>query len=670
MFFLQQSDTIPNSVASKDTLSSKKKGDKDLLIGTLSDRDTLGSKGVFGLHDQIGSRSAIDLIHPTTDSARYFAWKFNSTFLSNDNTTIDTLFRFTHLVYPQQKNFETYTYIGNLGGPVQFDHFFTRDESYDFLFARYYDLYSNKTSETEQYNVRSPFTRLFYSNGGANSKAEQVLNALHTQNLGKHFNFGLYYNFYGTKGIYQNQEARNNIISLFANYYKGNLTGQFALVNKVYNNEENGGVTDPMFVRDTIVEFIPFKLATASSVLRNFSFSANLGYTIHNVNKKLIAEDGSLLDNYIPLVTTRLLLDYSKQSRLYTDTDPDTSFYNNFYISPNYTRDSVSKQNWDAKLILEIAQFAKIPGMPGVRGWVGYNHFNYHVFTPQDFLYPSKDIIESSAHLGVGVFSDSPFIGYRGALRLFFSGYRADDKDVDGEIWLSPWKDVRMPRLRGTLKISETTPEVFVNHFFSNHTRWDNSFAKEKRFKLQGALEVKRWEAEIGYNLIHIKDFVFFNQDAVPDQTADVTVTSFYAQKNFRFFNGFNFFNRVVWQGNTNSNSLSIPNLMVFSSAYYERVLIQNALTGQLGFNVYYRTKFYADAYSPSIAQFYSQRVEKIGGYPLVDAFLNFKWKRALIYLKLEHANQGYPNNEYFATYLYPYNPRIFKFGVLWTFYD
>ncbi len=109
---------------------------------------------------------------------------------------------------------------------------------------------------------------------------------------------------------------------------------------------------------------------------------------------------------------------------------------------------------------------------------------------------------------------------------------------------------------------------------------------------------------------------------------------------------------------------------MVFSSAYYERVLIQNALTGQLGFNVYYRTKFYADAYSPSIAQFYSQRVEKIGGYPLVDAFLNFKWKRALIYLKLEHANQGYPNNEYFATYLYPYNPRIFKFGVLWTFYD
>ncbi|MDD3891328.1 MAG: hypothetical protein PHE03_03410, partial [Bacteroidales bacterium] len=267
-------------------------------------------------------------------------------------------------------------------------------------------------------------------------------------------------------------------------------------------------------------------------------------------------------------------------------------------------------------------------------------------------------------------FSDSPFVGYRGALKWFIKGYRADDKEIDGEIWFSPWKDMSMPRLKGTLKISEISPEIFVNTFFSNHAQWNNSFEKEKRFMLQGALETKRWEAEVGYNLIHIKDFVFFNENALPDQTGDITITSFYAQKNFKVLNGLNIFNRVVWQANTNSNSLSIPDLMVFSSVYYERVIVKNALKGQLGFNVYYRTKFYADAYSPSIAQFYNQRVEKIGGYPLVDAFLNFKWKKALIYLKFEHVNQGFPNNEYFATYLYPYNPRIFKFGVLWTFYD
>lgn len=632
--------------------------------------DSIPGKGVFGLPDQIANRSAIELIRPFEDSTRYFSWKFNPTFLANDTVSVDTLFRFTHLVYPYQNSFETYTYTGNLGGPVMYDHFFSRVEGNDFLFAKHYSAYSTSISETHQFNVRSPLTRLFYSTGGGNSEAEQVVDALHTQNLGKHFNFGILYNFYGTKGNYENQETRNNIISLFANYYKGNFSGQIAFANKVYNNEENGGVTDTRLITDTIVEFIPTRLSTASSVLRELSFSTNIGYTILNVNKKKLAEDGSRVDNYIPLVTTRFLLDFDRKSRVYNDSRPDSSFYSHFYISPSITRDSVAIQTWDAKLMLEIAQFARIPGMPGVRAWLGYNRFSYYLFSPNNFLYPNEDSKESSAHLGLAAFSDSPYLAYRGAVRLYFEGYRADDKEIDGEIWLSPWKDSRMPRLKGSVRISEITPSVFLNSYFSNHAMWSNSFAKEKRFMLNSALEAKRWEAELGYNLAHIQDYVYFNQNALPEQADDITITSFYIQKNFYVLNGLNIFNRVVWQANTNSDALSIPNLIVFSSIYYERDIIKDVLKGQLGFNVYYRTRFFADAYSPNIAQFYSQRADKIGGYPLADAFLNFKWKRALIYLKFDHVNQGFPNNEYFATYLYPYNPRIFKFGVLWTFYD
>jgi outer membrane receptor protein involved in Fe transport len=97
---------------------------------------------------------------------------------------------------------------------------------------------------------------------------------------------------------------------------------------------------------------------------------------------------------------------------------------------------------------------------------------------------------------------------------------------------------------------------------------------------------------------------------------------------------------------------------------------VQNALTAQFGVSAFYRTKFYADAYNPAIGQFYLQRDKLIGNYPLVDVFVNLKWKKAIIFLKYEHVNQGVPNNEYFATYRYPMNPRVFKFGISWMFYD
>ena len=90
----------------------------------------------------------------------------------------------------------------------------------------------------------------------------------------------------------------------------------------------------------------------------------------------------------------------------------------------------------------------------------------------------------------------------------------------------------------------------------------------------------------------------------------------------------------------------------------------------QLGVSGFYRTEFYADAYNPALGVYHNQRVRKIGNYPFVDVFLNARWKRANLFIKLDHANQGLIDNQYFTTLHYPYNPRMVKFGVSWMFYD
>ena len=242
---------------------------------------------------------------------------------------------------------------------------------------------------------------------------------------------------------------------------------------------------------------------------------------------------------------------------------------------------------------------------------------------------------------------------------------RAGDKQLTGQVRISFWKDPSMPQFKGQLLIDERTPDIFYQNYFSNHYRWENDFKKEKRFALSGTLSVERWSMEVEYNLMHISDFIYFNQEASPAQADNVTLTSVSAEKNFRL-GGLNFFNRLVWQANTNSDVISLPHISVFSALFYERELVKNALTAQLGTNVFYRSYFYADSYSPALGQFYNQRSKKIGNYPTVDIFANLKWKSVLIHLKYEHANQGFPNSQYFSALHYPINPRVFKFGLSW----
>ena len=644
---------------------------RDTLI--ISDSGDTESRKSRDMPEELLERSALQIFSAPKDQ-RMVSWRFNNKYLTNELVGIDTSLWMNHLVYPQQVKYETYTFLGNLGSANQYDHFFSRENSYKFLFSRYMSVYSNNASEFKHYNVRTPFTNLYYSTStGKQSEVEQVFKVFHTQNASRYLNFGVSYDFYGTKGVYANQETRNNIISLFGSYYKGNVQVQLALTNRVYKHGENAGITNHSFIRDTVIEqpnFIPVNLAGAESTTREFSTSTILGYTLINLRTEEKDETGKLVSNYIPLITARLIANFDRGSRVFLNKSNTDEYFGNFYIHPSITRDSVLSQSIEAKAMLEINQFARIPGMPGLRGWVGLDHQRYFFYKPNDFIFSRDDDRISSSHLGVAAFSDSPYLSYQGAIRLYFSGHRADDKEIEGEVRLSPWKSLDMPQLKGKILISESTPDVFYTSYFSNHFKWENSFVKEKRFMLGGKLEAKRWEAEVGYNVIYIKDFIYFNENALPSQTSDVTITSAYGQKNFRFGNGFNFFNRVVWQANTNSQVLSIPNIIAFSAFFYERVLVKNALKGQLGFNVYYRSKFYADGYQPALGQFYNQRQEHVGNYPVLDMFANFKWKRTIIYVKYEHANQGYPDNQYFATYLYPMNPQILKFGVSWMFYD
>ena len=60
----------------------------------------------------------------------------------------------------------------------------------------------------------------------------------------------------------------------------------------------------------------------------------------------------------------------------------------------------------------------------------------------------------------------------------------------------------------------------------------------------------------------------------------------------------------------------------------------------------------------------------KLGGYPLVNGYVNLHLKRTRIFLQMYNLVQGTGKRSYFLAPHYPLNPRILKVGLSWNFFD
>jgi len=114
----------------------------------------------------------------------------------------------------------------------------------------------------------------------------------------------------------------------------------------------------------------------------------------------------------------------------------------------------------------------------------------------------------------------------------------------------------------------------------------------------------------------------------------------------------------------------NIPKAILRSTLYYSTDLFEKAMFAQIGVKAHYFDAFYADAYHPVLGEFYVQNEKMIGGYPLIDAFINAKVRTMRLFLSYQHVNSSVSNNNYFAAPNYPYRDGVVRFGFVWNFFD
>ena len=234
------------------------------------------------------------------------------------------------------------------------------------------------------------------------------------------------------------------------------------------------------------------------------------------------------------------------------------------------------------------------------------------------------------------------------------------------------WKDTVNFYARGY--VSNTLPSFYMRHYHSNHYNWDNdNMDKEFRTRVEGELNISRWGTNLRAGVENTKNYTYFNQSALPEQNGgNIQVLSATLKQDFRL-GVFHLDNEVTWQKTSNETVLPLPQLSLYHNFYILAKLAKKVLTVQLGADVRYFTKYNAPAYAPGVQQFHLQPTDdlvEIGGYPIVNVYANLHLKRTRIFAMMYHVNAGMGSANSFLVPHYPINPRLFKIGVSWNFYD
>jgi hypothetical protein len=208
---------------------------------------------------------------------------------------------------------------------------------------------------------------------------------------------------------------------------------------------------------------------------------------------------------------------------------------------------------------------------------------------------------------------------------------------------------------------------------------WSNSFSKENETRVEGLLAIPHlgFSATVSQSVLGGK--IYYGENLVPVQASEpVSVTGVYLREDLPIRLGtsrINLNHRVMLQWSTDQKVVPLPLASAYLSYSFEFTVArfegQDVLRLQVGVDGRYNTRYYAPGYNPGTAQFYNQREKQLGDYIWLDAFVNAKWKRMRIFVKMAHLSDDMlGSRNFFSVLHYPMNRRVLKFGLSWNFYD
>ena len=637
------------------------------------------------------------------------SWTLIRNYSLKKNTEIDTLLHAFQNFNPIFKYSISNSYLGNIGSSSISNIYTDRKEKNNFLLINPYNTYMSTFSNTKYINTRKPFTRLTYTNGGGEDIREETLEAFHTQNISKYFNAGLKYKLISANGQYKFQKIVNNAFKLFTSYEKPgyNLYANFNL-NKI-KADENGGIINDSLVTDSTFENTTDIPTVFEGTQQGIMRDPDVLTTIKNLSLLVVQEmdiirtkPGDTLmpekeKKFIPSIAH--ILQYDRSIRMHRDKNPnkglEEGMYSKTYFNPEYTMDSVYYRQLSNALRFKLKNINKKRDLI-MQLDLTHELLKYSFYTPSDnqihyagdtsalfrftgnIFYPdtlkrTRLMSNTSAsfyvmHSKGNIFKSNIWASF------FFNGYKAGSFSISAEFISFLNNEPNKSFITLLLDYNNEIPDYLLQNYYSNYYIWDNDFKSVKSAEIDFKYISLPGKIETGVNYSLLTDYIYFDSSTLPQQyEKNLSVISLHFAKFLEFWK-FRSLNKSAIQFVNNPDYLSLPEFVVYNSTYIEHEFFfkwtEGRLRTMLGFDIYYNTKYYANAYNPALGLFHQQNEKKLGNYPYLDVFLNIKLKRTRFFLKYEHVNSGLIYKNYFSVLHYPRNERMFKAGISWTFYD
>ncbi|WP_289054946.1 putative porin [Carboxylicivirga marina] len=656
-----------------------------LFVSHSQAQRTMGSGGPDQMgqgNDEMSQRGTPESDHIPPDVR---TWHLKDHFTFSDTAAVDTMSNGYQIYNPIFKKSIAQAWLGNMNSANQSMIFDEQEQHYGHLFYNSFLTYIPQPHELYFYNTKTPYVNITYHFGGPKVRSEEAISALYTQNINKQINVGIQYQLNSSIGQYQGQKAENQNFKFWSSYNGERYNMHMAFVYAKIENQENGGIN----AADTNSDFqdyepdeLPVHFQTAFNNINNLQFFYNHSLSIGNISVR----DNDSTVTELPVSTIFHTLKFDQGNRQYKIDDlqnyyiTDTPFYPNIYRDSLQTRDSTSYNNLSNTFQIKFNEEANSLLKFGLRAYIT-NDIMYYKFPGETSWgyddngngipnYQTRDTTLVTSAIGGQIFKNlGDNFWWNAGAELYFQGYRAGDSEITGSLnsQFRIRKDTAGFFANGGIYFRQ--PELFENQYFSNHIQYSKDFNQVKSIRINGGIRIptRRLEISGGANLI--TEHIYWNLDGTPSQTSTVLQVLNARLKKHFILGRVHSVNDVIVQYTSDDKYIPLPLLALYNSTYYQNSLFQ-VLHFQIGFDVRYNTSYYAPAYMPATGQFVNQQNEKTGNYPFVDAFVNLQLKRARIYVKFDHVNQGYPDAPYYTTYRYPGNPRNLKFGVSWNFYD
>ena len=565
-------------------------------------------------------------------------------------------------------------------------------------------------------------------------KEESNVKVLTTQNITPELNMTLLYTNFSGNGMLKREDTSYRTFVAATNYMGKKYLMHAGFIYNRIERSENGGIINLSMIRDTTVDAreIDVYLRDASSSMRTNTVFLDQSYRIPfnfiekiKENKKLKAEtaardsilasgdslaidalkakeeldlakaqaqvqveDGSAEADTVVIskdITTAYIghsSEFAVFRRSYTDKiaandQAGREFYNDaFYLNPTQSKDSMRVMRVENKVFMRLQPWKSDGIVSKLDVGLGDKVLNFYSFRPLGYLSGPTNIIQNSVYLYAGANGQyKKYLKWDASGKYNFLGHEINDFDVNANLHFNIYpfrKDRQSPiSFKIHFETSLKEPNYYDQHIYTNHFVWNNDFGKISTTKLEGSLNIPRWDMAASFNYALLANNIYYDNLGIARQNESaMSVMTASLRKNFQIWK-FHFDNRALLQLSSAPDIVPLPLLALNLRYYLQFDVVKNVMQMQIGANGFFTTKWYAPAYNPVIGVFHNQNEREYGNCPYIDVFVNIQWKRVSLFLKAVNLNMGWPakSADYFTADGYINTQTAFKVGISWPFW-